>query len=336
MLIAVNFHYIRPSFPPGGHGIRGLTPGEFQQQLEMLGTLGEFVGAADIEAAIAGVRALPARAIAITLDDGLREQYEHAWPILQRMRIPATFYVNTAPLVRRTVLTVHKIHLLRDALAPPEFLSLLGRHAAPAGIDLRRPVDAARAHRQYEYDSPEVAQLKFLLNLTLSASERAHLIDRCFAEQFAGEEEAISARLYMDRAQVREIGRQAGLGLHGHEHLPIGVLSKRAAERELLACRRHLEELLGYRPFTLSYPYGERAACSARAGRIAARLGVRFAFTMERAANHDLEAPLHLARFDSNDVPGGKRPYWPAGVLFDRAPAASWCRTRRPPGGIGA
>jgi hypothetical protein len=77
----------------------------------------------------------------------------------------------------------------------------------------------------------------------------------------------------------------------------------------------------------LSYPFGEHDACSTEVAAEARALGIAFAFTMERAANVDLEFPLHLARFDSNDAPGGKRPYWRGSEFFALAPCATWYRS---------
>ena len=58
-----------------------------------------------------------------------------------------------------------------------------------------------------------------------------------------------------------------------------------------------LEGWSGYRPFTLSYPYGSRDACSVKVSEIAAQLGIDFALTTESAANQSLAHPLHLAYF---------------------------------------
>ncbi len=58
----------------------------------------------------------------------------------------------------------------------------------------------------------------------------------------------------------------------------------------------------------------------------AAAEGVELGFTAERAANIDLGRPLQLARFDSNDLPGGKQPCVAAAALFESAPRAQWYR----------
>ena len=52
MLIAVNYHYVRPWFDERYPGIRGVTPVELETQLRELGSAGEFVSADQIRDAI--------------------------------------------------------------------------------------------------------------------------------------------------------------------------------------------------------------------------------------------------------------------------------------------
>jgi peptidoglycan/xylan/chitin deacetylase (PgdA/CDA1 family) len=324
MLIGSNYHYIRDCFTSPFPGIHGITPAQLEAQLRVLASAGDFVSAEQIRAAIRGNDSLPERAIVVTFDDGLREQYEHAWPILQRLGIPAIFFINTGPVASGKVLQVHKIHLLRANVSPPELADKLQMRAADQGInfDLDSECEAALVH--YNYDSPQAARLKYLLNFSLNAAERDLLVEVLFAEMFPGQEETISQHLYMNVEQIRELGRHGSIGTHTHEHLPLGLLPATQAERQLALSLSHLQEWVGYRPFALSYPYGARNACSFDVGNMAARLGIEFAFTMERAGNRDLLQSLHLARFDCNDLPGGKAALWQSVDMFDSVPASNW------------
>jgi hypothetical protein len=45
---------------------------------------------------------------------------------------------------------------------------------------------------------------------------------------------------------------------------------------------------------------------------------------MERAGNTNLAHPFHLARFDSNDLPGGSSCKFTIPDFFEAIPAASW------------
>lgn len=47
----------------------------------------------EVLACVRGERAIPARAVALTFDDGYENFYQYAWPILQRYRFPAMVYL---------------------------------------------------------------------------------------------------------------------------------------------------------------------------------------------------------------------------------------------------
>ncbi len=290
----------------------------------MLGTVGGFVGPEQVRAAVRGDELLPEKSILVTFDDGLREQYENAWPILRRLEIPAIFFINTSPIMKGRVLPVHKIHLLRSNIAPDEFLLRLTRTAAAHDINLDVHVKSDEAIRHYNYDPPDVACLKYFLNFQLRPSEKNVLIDLLFAEAFPMREKAICEELYMSRSQIEELASFGFIGSHSHEHLPLGLLSDEQAEEQIMLAQTCLSEWGGYLPFALSYPYGSRDACPQRLGSIAANLGIDFALTIEKAVNHDFAQPFHLARFDCNDLPGGKLPLRNLDKLFDTTSTARW------------
>ena len=103
MLVAVNFHYIRPAFDFPYPGIHGISPEQFASQLKLCGAIGRFVSGAELRAAVEGQRALADPALIVTFDDGLREQFDHAWPILRELEIPAIFFINTLPIATGTI-----------------------------------------------------------------------------------------------------------------------------------------------------------------------------------------------------------------------------------------
>lgn len=322
MLIAVNFHYIRPSFEAAFPSIFGVTPEQFRSQLEALAREGTFVSAENILSALNGERQLPARSIVITFDDGLREQHDVAWPILREMGIPAIFFANTLPVAEAGVCLVHKIHLLRSRIAPEELRRSIEEGSDALGLE-RRDVELERARSVYKYDEPAVARLKFLLNFVLPAEALDTIVSNLFESISGLEEGAVSRDLYMGIPELRAMAADGLIGTHGHRHLPLGRLAPEAIRDDLGRSMDHLEEWTGQRPFCMSYPYGSIDACADPAGPIAAELGLGFGFTMERSANADLQAPLHLARYACNDVPGGSQPLFEAGTLFDRTPLRS-------------
>jgi peptidoglycan/xylan/chitin deacetylase (PgdA/CDA1 family) len=324
MLIAVNFHYVRPVFDAPYPGIHGITPDQFESQLKLLAGAGTFVSAGEILAAVRGEARLAERALVVTFDDGLQEQYEHALPVLRRLGIPAIFFINTRPIAEAKVSSVHKIHLLRANLPAGEFVKRMQAGANQRGIQFASNDACQKGVEHYRYDEPETAKLKYLLNFVLAAEDRDLLIDLLFDDVFPNREAKISRELYLDLKQIADLGSQQSIGTHAHEHLPLGLLPQDAAERQIRESSLLIEQWTLRRPFALSYPYGSREASSPSVATAAQRLGIEFAFTMERAANRDLDAPLHLARFDNNDVPGGKASRWHVDDLFAAASPRTW------------
>ena len=115
MLAVANFHYIRTDFNSEFPSIFGRTPAEFEFQLQELSRQGKFISQQDI---LENRVSEEDRAILITFDDGLKEQFELARPILDRMGIPFICFINTVNFKEQKLSTVHKIHLLRSVLQP--------------------------------------------------------------------------------------------------------------------------------------------------------------------------------------------------------------------------
>lgn len=323
MIIGIGYHYVRPSFASPYPGIFGLTPAELRAQLELLARQGEFIGQTDLRRGLAGEAPLPENGWLVTFDDGLREQYEHALPVLDAMGIPAVFFANTLPLSERRPVLVHMTHLLRTQVAPATLVEAIKGMAGEMEIRLG-DVDGVRAATQYRYDKAEVAQLKYLLNFALPVDDRERVVDACFDRLLGWSREEVCRDLYMDRGQLKMLASRDMLGSHAHSHRPLGTLEASQIKREIAASLDLLEEWTGMRVDSLAYPYGSREACAPLAGEIAASLNIAMGFTMERAGIDGRSHSLFLPRCAPNDLPGGSAPCWEADKVFKDIPSSSW------------
>lgn len=324
MLVVVSYHYVRERYPGNGQGIIGITPALFARQLELLSQTGaRFVAGADVVAAVEGTARLPERAILITFDDGLREHYEEALPVLDRMGIPGLFFVNTHPIARQCVSGVHQIHLLQAELGAAAFLKRLVEAAAGRGVALPAHLDAEKIARQYPWDGYEAGRLKYLLNFGLSREASGQLVERVFEETFPGREAALSRAFYLSREQVARMSERGLIGTHGWKHVPMGLMAPEVGAEMVERSVEDLERWTGIRPKTMSYPYGQRDAATPEVAAVARRVGIRAAFTTEIAGNDRLSletGPFFLGRLDCNYVPGGKAAKWSVENLFETAP----------------
>lgn len=114
------YHYI--SIPPEDadkyRTDLSIAPDKFREQMAYLADNGfETVDLYDLSLAITNKRELPEKPVIITLDDGYRDNYENAFPILQEYGLSATFFIVTQPIDEgnETYLTWEMVEVMADA-----------------------------------------------------------------------------------------------------------------------------------------------------------------------------------------------------------------------------
>lgn len=321
MLTAVTYHYIRESIETPYTSIFGVTPGEFSAQLDKLGKNGRFLGVGDVLDLLEERKTMPDKAWIVTLDDGLLEQYEIAWPILKSKGIPAIFYVNTRSVEGGYLPNVHKVHLLRAYIDEAEIKNAISEYSVQKE-QLPPYSKSKQVMSTYKYDSPAAAQLKSYFNFVLTTDQKTRLLEFLFNKFELNKSNA--RHRYMNIDMTRELMSFGCLGSHGHSHIPLGLVSEKEAEEDIKLSIGKIREWTESPVHTFSYPYGFKAACTQKCAEFASETGVRFAFTVERAAIRSLDKPMLLSRFTCNDVPGGKNCCDNSEDFWGKAGFSSW------------
>ncbi|RYE19442.1 MAG: hypothetical protein EOP51_19865, partial [Sphingobacteriales bacterium] len=256
MIFAVNYHYIRNSFEAPYPSIFGKTPEDFEKQLLEFKRIGSFASANDLHTAITKGTSLPEKTFLITFDDGLAEQYELAWPVLKKHSIPAVFFINTKVLETPVVLNVHRIHLVRSVVSPKDLSHQFKAALKDDALIQDTGEIRKRGVAHYLYDTPEVAELKYLMNFIVPPAELNNIMNDIFCDVFGKKEEEIHSRLYMNKEQVKELGEFGFIGSHGHDHLPMGLLTLEEQKMQAGKSKLILEQVIGAEINGFSYPYG--------------------------------------------------------------------------------
>lgn len=318
MLVVSNYHYIREDSTADFPSVYGLTPQQFRSQLEELAKAGRFISQEELLQF--RNREFDKNYILITFDDGLKEQYQLAKPILDEMGIPFISFINTSNFRDRGVSLVHKIHLVRSRLSSEDILQELQKMPV---LNLSQK-EQALAIAHYNYDDEQTALLKYLLNFKLSVAQQQEFIDPLFDQLF--EEQKVASELYFDEDMLQELSGINSLGSHSHNHLPLGKLLQEELEKELKNTQQFFREKFGRPVDAFSYPYGSFEACTGISELIESH-GFKLGFTMERAKNESLkEDSLLLSRFDCNDMPLGKNELFTAENLFQNNYKRTWYR----------
>ncbi|MEL0651234.1 polysaccharide deacetylase family protein [Algibacter sp. TI.3.09] len=300
MLTVSNYHYIREDFKTKYPSIFGVTPLAFKKQLLLLQNQGEFIASKDLLDNSEQILSSKENYILITFDDGLKEQFDFGFSILNALDIPAVFFANSINYLEKKVSTVHKIHLLRSIIDSEIVLkSIESKYKSKL-----RHLDTAKIKSIYFYDDEKSAVLKYILNFVLNYKEQEVVIEELFSNYF--DESEILNDLYMTKNQLQELANLKYLGSHTHSHYPLGLLETDHIIEELKLSKTYFETITQSKIEIVAYPYGTDEACTTVVSKLASAAGYKFGFTTKRGTNSNIMDKLLLNRFDCNDVVGGK------------------------------
>jgi peptidoglycan/xylan/chitin deacetylase (PgdA/CDA1 family) len=300
MLIVSNYHYIRESFIAKYPSIFGITPDGFRKQLLLLKNQGNFIEPNYLVENLNEVLESEDNHFLITFDDGLKEQFEFALPILDELNIPALFFVNSINHIEKKVSLAHKIHLVRSVISS----EIIYKNLVDDTNRQLSQLEIQKAHQFYRFDTHQSAQLKYFLNVLLDSTTQEKFINSIFTQHF--NENEVLGKLYMSTTEIQQLVQRGFIGSHTHTHLPLGIYDEKTILYELETTKKYLENLGGGTIDYVAYPYGTKEAATEEVGNLAKHVGYKIGFTTKPGVNNVLDNPLLLNRFDCNDLIGGK------------------------------
>jgi len=250
----------------------------FARQMEMLR---KFFNVLPLEELVerAGKSDIPARAIAITFDDGYRDNYQNAFPILKRLNLPATIFVTTgaidsdAPLWHDTLFNAFW-RTQRKAI------SINGtEYPLNTVTEKRYAVDALRQYlRSYPLENRNTLIHKITAQLEVPV-------------QFCSNE------LYLSWDQIREMSHaNITFGAHTVTHPILTQLSAREMTDEITISKTTLERQLGCPVRLFAYPNGGRGDFDEGVKRVLKEADFLCAVTILWGTNNLCTDPFELRR----------------------------------------
>jgi peptidoglycan/xylan/chitin deacetylase (PgdA/CDA1 family) len=236
----------------------------FERQLDWIGRRFRFVSLDELGARLESGEPFEAPTATITFDDGYRDIYEHAYPVLKRKGIPAAVFVVTDWIGRASALYHDRLYVLltRDWPVACELLVDLGVMTAGQALAADAP------------NAPFVA-LRHLLT-TLSQEGLAR-VTAALEDKLGIDTDRLDGLKPLSWPMLAEMQR-GGLtvGSHTRTH---ALLTRESAARmleETAGARRELESRLGTTIDHFAYPDG---AFDTETVETVARAGYRFAYT---------------------------------------------------------
>lgn len=216
----------------------------FRQQLEYLSEHYVPVSLADVAGATGGSSALPERAVLITFDDGLRNNYSAAFPVLQELNLPAAVF-----------LTIDLIG--SDKILWFDELFFLLQEAAGRGFTPDMPDAEARALLQSGRTWEAYALAVEVLKRAGVAARRREMAKLC-AHVPLDRQKLLEDFGLLNWDEVRTMHR-SGLvefGVHTATHRILTELADDEWEREIIAPKHLLEKILNTEAAAFCFPNG--------------------------------------------------------------------------------
>jgi peptidoglycan/xylan/chitin deacetylase (PgdA/CDA1 family) len=217
----------------------------------------------------------------VTFDDGYRDNFTQAAPILKRYSVPAIYFVSTAALKRREL-------FWWDELA-----WILGETRASRATLRGSTFDLSRDGRQRLLNS----LLEYLKQT--DASTRRLLMEelRRGLKTDSVPHEIVESTLMTSEQVGKLIDYRINVGCHTVSHPCLSRLTPEAQEEELQQSKTELESWTGRPCVSVAYPFGEAEHFNADSKAIARRLGFQLGFSLIRGVNRlDSLDPWALCR----------------------------------------
>lgn len=231
------------------------------------------------------------RFVAFTLDDGYRNNAEHAAPIFRRHQVPYTIFVTTGFVHRTAPLWWEVLALLTQCLK-----------AFPLDIGAGETTFRCTSHRERVETFNTICRavnggMQDVISARLSALCAANGIDTA----------ALVDDLVMTEAELRALADTdplADFGGHTLTHPVLSRLDDERLEREIGQSMRDVAAMTGRTVSTFAYPYGTRCAYDQRAFSAAERSGAKIAVTTRPGVltQDSLKQPMAINRVSLNGL----------------------------------
>jgi peptidoglycan/xylan/chitin deacetylase (PgdA/CDA1 family) len=266
-VVIINYHRIRSVQEediPFDEGVYGPTQEVFAQQIRWLKQNFDILSEGDLLETLRRP-GFKGRFAAITFDDGYRDNYTRAYPVLRTFSAPAIFFICPAVIDSRR-------------LGWWDIISYLVKRTRQTEIKIAGQVFST---------SDAIRPLHNIMKLH-KADETANLLaDLSTACEVPLPDVAMESEHLMSWEEVDEVQRNGvAIGSHTHTHRVLATLDEEAQRWELKQSKAALEMRLGRPVRTIAYPVGRYLHFTPATMRIARECGYEGAFSFHTGANY--------------------------------------------------
>ncbi len=210
--------------------------------------------------------------VSITFDDGFRDNYVNAFPILKKYRVPATIFLTTGNI---------------ESQKPPWFITL--RHAF---------FKTRKDHFELQFNGQSILKpmgkpaarfsaSEAVMNLVIQSpdAQKAEILSKTF-EYLQIDSFSDLRDLMLSWDQIRQmVSHGVSFGAHTVSHPVLSQIPAIHASEEITRSKETIELAIGRKVTTFAYPFGKRSQYTPAIPVLLKDLGFKCAVSTEYGAN---------------------------------------------------
>jgi peptidoglycan/xylan/chitin deacetylase (PgdA/CDA1 family) len=228
--------------------------------------------------------------VLVTFDDGYRDYFDNAYPILKELEIPAVVFLATSFMDNGGMIWTDEVtwavtHATAGQFALPWAEETIFDFAVPHERERFR--DQAKLYLKAVPDAERKGQLSRLIECLGISPEQLHI-----------------DRQMLSWDEVRASLDLTTYGGHSHTHPIMSQLDEASLEAEIKTCRDRIQEETGLAPKYFAYPNGRLQDFNDTTKQLLKRHGFELAFSTVLGSNDSSMDPLAIKRLHNGNSTG--------------------------------
>lgn len=219
-----------------------VSPQSFEQQIRYICRHFEVISLDELVQYIRRRNTLPEKSIVVSFDDGHKDTYTYAYPILKKYDVPATVFLTTGNITNRSIFWWDKVgYSIQNTKKTQIILDEIGTFSIQSKSN------------KYRTTYLIVNRLK-----NLSEERKNFLIDKLIEQCQVNISPNLGRELLLTWDEIKEMNNNGiNFGAHSVNHQFLTKIPLELVKYEIRQSKKDIEENLGVKVTAFAYPYGD-------------------------------------------------------------------------------